>query len=332
MSKPIAIDLCCGLGGWAEGLLAEGYEVIGYDTEAHDYGTGGYPGMLILQDITTLHGSQFKDVALFVASPPCQNYSYMAMPWSRGKAKAAAIEADDTGEMRRELNLLFNTCFRIQREACEAAGRYIPMIVENVRGAQKWVGPAKWNYGSFYLWGDVPALMPMTLQVKAPGKNWNEWKGWDGTEENKPSSVRPWGDKKCSCPISCDCENPEPDDPNAVAHCSEECPIHNYNPRPSLTCPVHGDPQVGTKVPSMVGRRTDVGKGARFTTRDCGAERIEEGVKQGGDWFNATCPDSVSRLYGSKSPQRKAASAMIAKIPFPLSQHIAKTFYPRSES
>ena len=37
------------------------------------------------------------------------------------------------------------------------------MVVENVRGAQKWVGRARWHYGSFYLWGDVPALMPMTL-------------------------------------------------------------------------------------------------------------------------------------------------------------------------
>jgi len=27
----LAIDLFCGLGGWTEGLLAEGYEVIGFD-------------------------------------------------------------------------------------------------------------------------------------------------------------------------------------------------------------------------------------------------------------------------------------------------------------
>jgi hypothetical protein len=36
-----AYDLFCGLGGWAEGFLAEGYEVVGFDIEAHDYGTGG---------------------------------------------------------------------------------------------------------------------------------------------------------------------------------------------------------------------------------------------------------------------------------------------------
>jgi hypothetical protein len=54
--KPLAIDLYCGLGGWAEGFLLEGYRVIGFDIERHDYGTGGYPGQLVLQDVTTLHG------------------------------------------------------------------------------------------------------------------------------------------------------------------------------------------------------------------------------------------------------------------------------------
>jgi site-specific DNA-cytosine methylase len=28
-------DLFCGLGGWSEGFLAEGYECIGFDIEAH---------------------------------------------------------------------------------------------------------------------------------------------------------------------------------------------------------------------------------------------------------------------------------------------------------
>jgi hypothetical protein len=164
VSKPLAIDLFCGLGGWTEGLLSEGYRVVGFDIERHDYGTGGYPAQLVLQDVLTLHGSQFKDAALIVASPPCQAYSYRAMPWKRAKA----LPPPD--------NSLFEACFRIQREASEAAGRHIPLVVENVKGAQKWVGTARWHFGSFYLWGDVPALMPIPTRrvgVKVPGLNWS---------------------------------------------------------------------------------------------------------------------------------------------------------------
>ena len=49
--KPLVIDGYCGLGGWTEGFLAEGWECVGIDIERHDYGSGGYPGHLILQDM-----------------------------------------------------------------------------------------------------------------------------------------------------------------------------------------------------------------------------------------------------------------------------------------
>jgi hypothetical protein len=265
--KPLAIDLFCGLGGWTEGLLAEGYDVVGFDIEQHEYwgpeidasseggkGTNAvakrgwtqgcavslglegatakprtklhrYPAQLVVQDVLTLHGSQFKDAALIVASPPCQAYSYRAMPWSRAKA----LPPPD--------NTLFEACFRIQREACEAAGHHIPLVVENVRGAQKWVGCARWNFGSFYLWGDVPALMPMRFKA--------------------------------------------------------------------------------SKVP---GFRFD-GSGKSFQTASV------EGTRQHGsgrEWFAGD--GKISRMTSSKSSGRKMASAMIAKIPLPLSRHIARCY------
>lgn len=155
--QPLAIDLFCGLGGWTDGLLAEGYRVMGFDLERHVYGDARYPAQLVLQDALTLDGARFKDAALIVASPPCQAYSYRAMPWTRAKA----LPPPD--------NSLFEACFRIQREAIAAAGHHIPLVVENVCGAQKWVGRARWHFGSFYLWGDVPALMP--IPKKRPKKN-----------------------------------------------------------------------------------------------------------------------------------------------------------------
>ena len=245
--KPLAIDLFCGLGGWTEGLLAEGYNVVGFDIERHVYGEAKYPAQLVLQDVLTIHGSQFKDADLIVASPPCQEYSYMAMPWSRAKA----IAADYRSGVRdvKNLTALFDACFRIQREACEAAGRHIPLVVENVRGAQEWVGRSRWNLGAFHLWGDVPALMPIASPAaKASGYSMNK------------------GSPKWN--------------------------MHH---------------------------------------RGC----VESSIKgPNGGWFNdnkrSGKSDKTGALSksGSKSPARKYASAMIAKIPLVLSRHIAHVYKP----
>jgi hypothetical protein len=189
--EPLAIDLCCGLGGWTEGLLSTGWRVRGYDIEAHEYGEERYPADLVLRNVLEMHGSEIADADLIVASPPCTEYSYMAMPWGRAKQIARALRGEDEfpdpyrgSRTVAELNAIFDACFRLQREASEAAGRRIPLVVENVRGAEDWVGRrAKWNFGSFYLWGDVPALMPGTL--RPPHKNPGHINKRDGAPHTK---------------------------------------------------------------------------------------------------------------------------------------------------
>jgi len=237
--KPLCIDLFCGLGGWTEGFLAEGWDVIGFDIEQHVYGEHRYPAQLVLQDVRTLRGSQFKDADMIVASSPCQEFSYRAMPWKRAKALGPPLLGME----------LFGQAARIQREACAAAGRHIPLIQENVRGAQPWVGRARWHFGSYYLWGDVPALMPAARRARM-----------------KSNAGTPLGVKG-------------PGRPRLI---TEELVI---------------DENAGTK-----------GYAARLGQ------------------------STISRRHGSKSKARKMASAQIAKIPAPLSRHIAHVFKPLSAS
>jgi hypothetical protein len=140
-------------------------------------------------------------------------------------------------------NELFFSAFRIQREASEASGRHIPLIVENVRGAQKWVGRAAWHFGSYYLWGDVPAIMPEPSEIKGASGSW------------------------------------------------------------FFAAEARGDPR----------------EASHYSLRS-------EAVKMHGSgavWF-----DSGFTRFPSRSVRRKAASALIARIPFELASYVARVYKP----
>lgn len=350
LTLPLVIELYCGTFGWSAGWLEMGGWAVGFDIE-HEPHHGDVPkgAHLVIQDVTTLHGSQFRNASLILASPPCTEYSYMAMPWKRAKQIAAALRGLEefpegyTGSRTiAQLNRLFDACFRIQKEACEATchcecyrcksgghcvrcdcfyntgrcARYIPMVVENVRGAQPWVGQAKANFGSYYLWGDVGMVgkrvvagVPQFGVSVAPMRSTKNGGGsWFAVAHNTES-----GHSK---------------NPVNFPHEGNKTAGMNWSNRE-----LHG--QDFTRIAGQQAARkrtpdgTDHGSGSWFKIADS-KNRGAQGVKDRDMDGYARNHDAAfgwkAPRTSSRSNSRKAASAQIAKIPFPLAQHIAQTF------
>jgi hypothetical protein len=330
--RPLCIELFSGTFGWSAGWLSLGGRAIGFDLE-HLPHHGPVPdgAELVLQDVLTLDGRQFRDADLILASPPCQRYSYMAMPFSRGKREASwqRWQRDSPFSPGFDLNDLFRACFRIQREASAAAGRHIPLVVENVKGAQPWVGRAKARYGSYYLWGDVESIGGRIVRSGPLEFGMGGVKAARRVQKSNLSAQKNSGGSWF-----------------AIAHNTESG--HSRNP-------VTGE---GVKVPGM--NRSDRTRPAQGFNM----EAIKrEGVKQHGSgaaWFDEALderrkeagheresgrtisegfnnwPKDETGAYvlpdgsrgGNRSDSRKAASALIARIPYALSLFIARCFWP----
>jgi len=154
--RPLCIDLFCGLGGWAEGFVAEGYRIVGFDIDprfAEPYRKAG--GEFVLADVRTLDGRRFKGARCIVASPPCQEFStaYNAFnPEKRWRIRDGSLWA---------------AAKRIAKEAG------VPLILENVAGAQRFFGRSGGHYGPFHLWGDLP-LIPVSRMKKGWSQKWSK--------------------------------------------------------------------------------------------------------------------------------------------------------------
>ena len=140
-----ALDLCCGLSGWADGFIATGWRVIGIDLKDL---SADYPGEFVQADLSTWEGWRSIPADLVLASPPCEEFSRCSMPRTRKLNPPEPSLA------------LVNRCREIAMEL------QVPIVLENVRGAQTWLGRSAMNCGLIHLWGDIPALVPTCHRAK----------------------------------------------------------------------------------------------------------------------------------------------------------------------
>ena len=133
------IDLYCGIGGWATSFNENKIDITGYDII--DF-SNEYPGKFIKCDL--LEYNNFEKCNLIVASPPCTDFSKASFPptW------------------KSVVNFPPNIPLAIKlfNRAIEIINIMKPeyWIIENVKGAQKYIRKSDYHIGSRYLWTNIP--------------------------------------------------------------------------------------------------------------------------------------------------------------------------------
>lgn len=142
------LDLFCGKGGWTIPALARGWTCIGYDIT--DF---GYPGQLVRAQLPIpVPELRLHNPDLLVASPPCDEFARANLPFRDLPARAARRH----DELQRAIQLLQWSINLINNFDC-------PVIIECSRFSAKYVRPRPRFVGSYALWGNLPALMPINI-------------------------------------------------------------------------------------------------------------------------------------------------------------------------
>ena len=185
MTDRILLDLFSGDLGWASEFARRGWKVYAVDIKeptraVHDV-------HFIKADVLTLGawtlgcslwtvtGELFLNCFpdFIVASSPCEEFSVFGMRHFHPNPPYPEVGIK-----------LFNHT----RLLCERSG--VPYVMENVRAAQQFVGKARNNAGSFYLWGNgVPTASKMPNCRK--GFKHTEMFAHDRTNRTRKSAIIP---------------------------------------------------------------------------------------------------------------------------------------------
>lgn len=153
-----ALDGFSGLGGWSDGLAAEGFQVQGIEIHPKVAAIYAERYPVIVADFRTLNPQDFKGFDLIVGSPPCRDFSDYAH-MSKGNIKRWKVPADPNRGL--ELVKSFTTFVLL------AEPRY--WLLENVPRLAKYIGKPRMKTEIApgmvrCFWGNFPNfLMPKDL-------------------------------------------------------------------------------------------------------------------------------------------------------------------------
>jgi site-specific DNA-cytosine methylase len=154
--KLVWLDLCSGLGGASQPALDRGWRVIRVDIDLRFKPD-------IVADVRNLPLKPFH-VDVLWASPPCTEFTKTSLPasWAQYRYDGWLPTAESIAH---SIELV---------KACRsfADEMVAPWIIENVRGARKWLtpllGPVRAMTSGHVFWSNMPLLIP-------PGLNGRKW-------------------------------------------------------------------------------------------------------------------------------------------------------------
>jgi len=145
-----ALDLFCGLGGWSDGLVLEGFEVMGVEINSKIAELYNHP--VIVEDVKNLKGKQFPNYDLIVGSPPCRDFSVVGDVFGHTWKRPPDPKGEGMG--------LVNAFLAIVKQANPKF-----WLMENVPRLEKYLGKAKFctflgdKHMKRCFWGDFPAFL-----------------------------------------------------------------------------------------------------------------------------------------------------------------------------